>query len=333
MDERFSTGNLTNKVYIHKYSRLREILIGKLLTVIIDFGPFLATLFWTFLYLKLGNFDDLLFVSVLFILIISSFYFTYIFFLKYYLIKVNDYSIELKKIKNPISFVFISDLHISKERAGSNRRRTKLLVKKINKLNPELVIFGGDFVGKKYDMDLLIELKNLNAKYKFGVYGNHDSMYLEENQQSKFPTEGIKRLESLGIEFLNNEGKQINLNGEDIYLGGITDLFSLNFNIYKAFEKAPCDIPRFLVSHNPEIIDFIKNEDQVDLVLSGHTHSGQILLPILGPILPMPVRNKKLTRGIFNLKNTKLFISQGSGYSGTRIRIGTECEICLMNIY
>ena len=83
---------------------------------------------------------------------------------------------------------------------------------------------------------------------------------------------------------------------------------------------------KILLSHNPDIISYEEELTGIDLVLSGHNHSGQI--NILGITLPMPTTRKWLTHGIFTLKNkTTLLLSSGIGASNTRIRIGTKFEI------
>ena len=133
---------------------------------------------------------------------------------------------------------------------------------------------------------------------------------------------------------LINQGEVIEIKSQKIYFGGISDLFSKDFNVNLAMEDCPKDASvKVLLSHNPDIIDFIEKRDGIDLILSGHSHSGQIHLEPFGALLPMPVKHKWLTRGLFNLGNgTKLFITQGAGYSSTRVRIGTKAEICQITI-
>jgi len=332
MDYRFSRVNIVNTVHVHRYSKVKRFILQNIVGFLIEFGFFFFAIL-LFGVCLIFEFNINILNLAFFLVLTFALYFVYLFFIKYYQIKVNNYTIEVRGIKKPVSFVFVSDMHIGNERVGSNYKRTKSLVEKINKLNTDLVVFGGDFVNMDYDMEILKILKEIKAKQKIGVYGNHDSLYLKEFQQDDEATDGVMKLESLDINILNNEGLVLNLNNEKIYFGGITDLYSLNFDITKAFENAKTDLPRILISHNPDIIDFIQDEDNIDLILSGHTHAGQILLPIIGPILPMPNKYRWLTKGLFQIgEKTKLFVSQGAGFSGTRIRIGTDCEICLITI-
>ena len=113
------------------------------------------------------------------------------------------------------------------------------------------------------------------------------------------------------------------------FIFGIPDIYSLSFDFDNVFNKQAESTVKILLSHNPDVIDFVEDHDNIDLILSGHNHSGQIYFKFIGPILPMPTKRRWLTRGIYQIgKRTKLLLSQGSGYSGSRLRIGTDNEIC-----
>jgi predicted MPP superfamily phosphohydrolase len=333
MRDEFSRQNLKKQVYFTKFNGAKKEFRDNILGITLEFGIFFLTILWVFAYLVIPQFSQIVFVSVLIPLFALSILFFYLVFIKFYSIKINKYEFKVPKLKNSVSFVFISDMHIGEERFSSNKKRTKIIVDKINSLNPELVILGGDFVNMEYSINTLELLKGIKAKYKIGVYGNHDSLYLENKQQDEFPQEGVNIIESLDIDLLNNESRVININGENIIFGGITDLMSLNFNIKKAFKETNPELPKILIAHSPDVVDFIEEKDSIDLILSGHTHGGQIVLPLLGPIYKLPVFNTQYRIGSFKIfKNTTLFVSQGSGHSGTRIRFGTSSEICQITL-
>lgn len=328
MENRFSKENILKKLYIPRESPR----IIRFLLSIFYLGFLFAAIGWTTLFLIL-KFDSILFGLILILFVILEAWFMYIAFFLYYRLKVKNIKLKIKDLKNSVKFVFIADMHIGKEFNAMNRKRLKLMVKKLNELNSDLIVFGGDFVSKEYKMDLLNELKEIKAKYKIGVYGNHDALYLKEKKHELFPAEGVKKLKSLDVQILNNEGIEINLNNESLFFGGINDLYTVDFNIVDAFKNAPSHSKKILLSHNPDVIDFVEESDRIDLILSGHTHAGQILLPVIGLLLPMPVKYQWLTRGLFQInKFTQLFLSQGVGYTGSRIRIGTECEICVIEL-
>jgi predicted MPP superfamily phosphohydrolase len=331
MNDRFSRANILATVQPYQYSKRGEI-FREFVGYLIDWGPVLAIILWIILGIVI-NINPLLFYFGLITLIGFSLWFLYIYFKKYYSIKIKKYEIPIKGLTKDIKFVFISDIHTGIEHGGTNKQRTKIIVDAINSLKSELVIFGGDFVTEDYHMDILNLLKQVEAPLKVGVYGNHDSLYLEDKQTTQFPIAGVEKLKSLDINILCNEGRAVNLNGISIFIGGINDMYSRNFDAEKAFDKSKSEQVKILISHNPDIIDFLKEDDDIDLVLSGHNHAGQIRLPIIGNILPMPSKHKWLTKGVFNIVGkTKLLLSQGAGYSKTRIRIGTECEICYITL-
>lgn len=327
-----SNPELKSKIYFHKFNKLGYIIKQNIIGPLLEFCFPIALIFW-FILNNLIFIDYYLFVGITALLILFSIYFLYLFFIKFNKIKINSFEIKMSGISNEIKFIFFSDTHLGKERIATSRSRIRKIVGLINSHNLDTVLMGGDFVAFDYENDLLEELKNIKARNKYGVYGNHDSIYLENNQQSEFPVEGVKQLEDTGFKILNNENELIEIEGENINLIGVTDLFSLNFDLDESVKDINNNHPRILLSHNPEIFDFIKIDHSIDLILSGHTHSGQIMLPIIGPVLPMPVSRRWLTRGVFKLnEKTQLFISQGIGHSGTRLRIGTDNEIAIITL-
>lgn len=334
MSNKFSRDNLEKEVYYTKFNGKKKLIVEDGLGVILEFGAVISAICWCLLYLIIPDFNPTLFIVGLFSLIVLSIISFYFVFIKFYTIKINPYSFKVEHLKEPVKFVFVSDLHIGDERVSTNKVRANLIVNMINKLNPELVILGGDFVNMDYSRETLSVLKKIKAKHKIGVYGNHDSYYLKDSQQDEFPEVGIETIQSMDIELLNNESKFIDLENNKILFGGITDLASLNFNVEETFNNKGHNSPRILIAHNPDIVDFISEDDDIDVILSGHTHGGQIVLPVIGPIYPVPVKNKQLLKGIFKVNSkTNLFVSQGVGHSGTRIRVGTENEICLITLH
>lgn len=304
-----------------KYSYLRE-LAGHIAGFSIDFFP---------IYLILGLFilrflrvEGMTLFAASAICIIYSFFHFYKIFVDSDRIVLNKYTIKIPELKKAVKFVFVSDMHYGPESYGASKRKLRHMIDLINSVDTDLVIYGGDFVCEEIPHDINTIFNGVKAKNQIGIYGNHDSLYLKEHQSTEEPLEFFDAMKGSKIKLLVNSGTKY----QDIFFGGITDIYSMNLDIDKAFKRGTKDSVKILLSHSPDILDFLKPEDNIKLVLSGHTHGGQIYIKGIGPILPIPCRDTSLVKGLYNRKNVQLFISQGAGFSKTRMRIGTECEVC-----
>jgi predicted MPP superfamily phosphohydrolase len=189
-------------------------------------------------------------------------------------VSVTNHTVQISNLPESMDglrVVQISDLHVSPLfKKGSVRK----IVKMTNALNPDLVLLTGDFVNyhsMKYLPDGAKELRKL--KSRFGIYaclGNHD--YWEG-------ADDVRRiLDRNGVTVLMNEHIKV---GDGLYLAAIDDLMSGKPDLKKALNGLPDQSPVILMSHNPTILPQVANYDL--LVVSGHTHGGQIALPFLGP--------------------------------------------------
>lgn len=329
--ERFSKENIDRLVLLPKKGLMTS--IRGFMGPVVDFSGLIAAVSILAMYIIFRLDSNILILSALGIL--GQLVLFYYIFIKFNRIKINEYRINLK-LGREVSFAYISDFHLGTEYSSTNKERLKKIIEKINSLNVELVLLGGDFLTHKIEPELLSILQAINAKTVLAVFGNHDAYYLEQEGgvQYRTPDEFLKAFSKSSIPLLINENKQVTVNGIKLTVAGIPDLYSKTFNIIKAFEGADQNSVRILLSHNPDVIDFVEESDNIDLILSGHNHSGQIFFPFIGAVLPMPTKRKLLTKGIFQINNrTKLLLSQGIGFSGSRLRINTDPEICLITLY
>ncbi|MGB3403431.1 MAG: metallophosphoesterase [Microcoleaceae cyanobacterium] len=177
---------------------------------------------------------------------------------------------------NGIRIVQLSDLHYD-----GLRLNDKLLIKAItqtNEIKPDIIVLTGDFVTNNPSPihQLSQHLKHL--KSRIGIYailGNHDYYYPESEAIV------IKGLSSIGIEVLINQ--VVYPFGEKLALVGLADLFSGKFEPKSVMELVDEDIPRIVLSHNPDTAELLEPW-RVDLQLSGHTHGGQIVFPNFGTL-------------------------------------------------
>ena len=231
-------------------------------------------------------------------------FFTYSFIesklIEYKKIEINNK--QIPETFNNFKIIFISDLH---KRIYSEPLKIKKVIEKINSQNPDLVILGGDYVNyNKKDIIIFEELKNLKAKYGvFGVYGNHDTKIRGNTSSDYFNSSNIKNL--------NNNSYWIQKDGEKIKLGGVGDLWTDKQDLPKTTSDLLTNNFSILVSHNPDYIEEIKNEDKIDLVLSGHTHGGQA--NIFNLFQPLNPSIYGYLSGLYRFENKELYITRGIG--------------------
>jgi predicted MPP superfamily phosphohydrolase len=314
---------------------MRHFLIPFVIGIGLDFAPLFLLLPYVFLLLAGRISLNILSLSLLVSLVLISIYFLYLVFISVKEFKVSVTPLNLGKGK--LKVIYFSDLHVGIETFGAKEKKIRKLVEKINEVNPDMVFWGGDLLTEYLDESAIEALKILNeikCEHKYGVLGNHDSYYLDNGGYMEMPREFIHIFKQYSnFKLLINEKVKVNVNGVTVNVGGVADLSSKLTDLNKIEPLKDNDSElSILLSHNPDITDLIVEEDKIDLILSGHNHAAQVLLPVLGPVLPMPSHHKEYLKGIFHVGETVLFVSQGIGVSGTRLRIGTNCELNVLEI-
>lgn len=328
MPDRFTKENKDKLVLVKLYNPISGFLHNWVLGFFLfQVVPVISPVLWIFIGVGL-RLPVLLINIVLIFFVPVTFYFLYNIFIKFNEIKINTYEVKLKNINERFEFLFVSDFHIGKEFFATNKYRLNKIIELINSTNLGLIVFGGDFFQYKLEKDLVKLLTKITLPVKIGVYGNHDTYYLGKNAEYTYPEAVISEIESTGINILTDSEITTKNNSDTIIWGGTTDLYSKLFNLDRTFENTKnISGVKILISHNPDITDFVQDSDNIDLILCGHTHGSQIFFSNLLS-LPMPVKNKAFRKGIFEIgKKTKIFISQGVGNSATRIRINNDFEI------
>jgi predicted MPP superfamily phosphohydrolase len=122
---------------------------------------------------------------------------------------------------------------------------------------------------------------------------------------------------------------------EGLALSGLGDLWEDYQDYWAALDDLPESMPRLLLSHNPDTAEewrFTRSGLRVDLMISGHTHGGQIHIPYLGaPVVPSRF-GQKYVRGLVQGPTCPVFICRGIGMSGVPIRLGSRPEIALLEL-
>ncbi len=242
----------------------------------------------------------------------------YAFYQGYKLPNVEEVYIYSDKIQKNMRIVQLSDLHVSR---GTSVSRVRDIVNQINLLDPDVIVLTGDTID---DNVLLIEeqlnvLKELSAP--FGIYsvmGNHE--FYNDVYAAK------RVLDSLGLKFLFNGG--VLINNTNVFLAGIPDLNTMyeRVNFWRTLNKSKKENYKVLLSHTPVIIDSL-SKGLVDLVLSGHTHGGQIF-----PFHLFVKQANNYLAGKYHVNGTDLYVSRGAGAWGPMMRLFAPSDIVVINL-
>lgn len=244
-----------------------------------------------------------------------------------------------------LSLVQISDLHIGMLHLDAVWLLK--IIERINSLNPHIVVITGDLIEGPFSevSPQLENLKNLNAQHKYYITGNHEYIHsirsaknnetvnqeainqLNLNQTSWDIWE--KRLQELGFTVLHNSHEIIDFHSLKIMIAGVPDRMANRFykNLNSLPDKAlhtdqPTDY-KILLAHEPSSVFDLKNE-KCDILLSGHTHGGQIFPFALLVRLVQPV-----VSGFKRTQSTLVFAHQGTGFWGPPMRWFSRSEIVL----
>ncbi len=232
-----------------------------------------------------------------------------------------DVSISENPIHN-IRAAVISDIHVGPYKKA---RWVDKVVAKTNSLEPDVIFILGDFIfSSSNDVEMLGPLKNLSAKYGvFAVTGNHDYIGKESEKV-------INALKKLNISVLENTNLRL-IENDNLVLAGVSDIWFAG-NIYSTLTGVSSEDNVILLTHNPDVV-LSSISERADLVLAAHTHGGQIRLPYIGPVAPLPTKlGRKYDKGLFLYNDLKLFITSGVSETGTRARLFNPPEIALLNI-
>jgi len=221
------------------------------------------------------------------------------------LISLKSIRILSSKVDEQIRLVFISDTHMG---SNSKKHLEKILLK-IKDLEFDFLLIGGDFIdSSSFDLDDLDILKNIK-KPIFFVSGNHE-YYIKDYEKK------LNRLHNYDISFLDNESFKF----KKINLIGISDNLTLENQKKIANNLIQENLFNLILVHKPNLWDHVFQK--TDLMLSGHTHNGQIF-----PFNFFVKLQYKNIYGLYEKLKSKLYVSSGSGCWGPKMRLGTKNEI------
>ncbi|MEA2073499.1 MAG: metallophosphoesterase [Campylobacterota bacterium] len=229
--------------------------------------------------------------------------------------KVN---VKLSNLKKPYKILQLSDVHIG---GIIDKNFIAKIVSRVNACQPDLVVITGDLVDTDMDKasEALGELKNLKSKYgTYFIVGNHEYFHNVEKI--------IATVKSLGIKVLENDNLYIGEKGEGFNLVGVYDLFGYRVethapNVTLALQNRDEESPTVLLAHQPKFIEEVPSG--VDLMLSGHTHGGQLY-----PFKALVKLQQGYISGLHQHNDElQIYINKGTGFWGPPMRIGASAEI------
>ena len=207
-----------------------------------------------------------------------------------------------------IRIVQLSDFHMS---PPASRPLLQHAVTIANQLEPDIIVLTGDYVSKHggYIFELTPMLAQLQAK--LGVYailGNHDWAGGQLTVQWA--------IENAGIPVWRNQGKMIQHNGGAFFLGGLDSVRFGKPNADEMLCGVSDDVPAIVLLHEPDIAHHVASYPQVKALLCGHTHGGQVKLPLLGTPKPfLPILGRKFVAGMYKIDDMWLYVNRGIGTS------------------
>ena len=237
------------------------------------------------------------------------------------LVKRNDMRFKtLPPLFEGFTILHISDLHVDMNEVAMNR-----LIELVGSMQYDVCVLTGDYRGRTFGpfqpaLDGVARVGTHLKQPIYAVLGNHDTIQM------------VPGLEAMGIRVLLNECETIVRKDQRIYLAGIDDA---HFFRVDNIEKAALSIPRgefsILLSHTPEVYRQAAHAN-FDLMLSGHTHGGQICLPGSIPIKLEAVLPRRMGAGPWQYGDMTGYTSVGAGSSVVPVRLNCPPEITLHHL-
>lgn len=242
--------------------------------------------------------------------------------------KTKEYSLYSEYLPNSfdgVKIVHFSDIHYNRAITSS---KIDKIVEEINLINADIVVFTGDLIDKDVDLNtedykyLTDILRKIKAKYgKYAILGNHDYTQMDKV---------VEVFSDSGFNYLENSYDIIySKDNEKIFIGGVGNVSHNLDDVDKTMEyfNSNEDIDyKIMLVHEPDVSDTIIDNYSVNLILAGHSHNGQIRLPIIGAVYT-PDYAKKYYDEYYFVDETDIYISSGIGVSTVNYRLWNRPSI------
>lgn len=208
------------------------------------------------------------------------------------------------------------------------------VVRKVNALAPDLVLLTGDFItngslsfiASRHAAYRCAEIvSTLTAPLRYAVLGNHDVSYSAPLV--------IHALTSRGTPVLVNRSVAVEKGGDRLWICGVDDPGTSHPDLNLAVPSAPA-APVILMAHAPDYADAVVSHPRgklIDLMLSGHSHGGQVRIPFVRPLI-LPPLGEKYPIGHYQFQQMQLYVNRGIGTVGIPFRLNCPPEITLLTL-
>lgn len=213
-----------------------------------------------------------------------------------------------------LTAVQISDLHLRQETNGHQH-----MVNMIQSLKPDVIFFTGDLVDDVSAIGTGIDIfRQLEApRGIWAVPGNWDHT---ADAVGALQAE----LSAAKVRFLVNESAQLDT---DLWIVGVDDPATSMDDVSGALDQVPATASRILLAHAPDIADSVVDQPKFELILVGHTHGGQVNLPIFNGAWLHSGASAKYISGLYNVHGSPLYVNRGIGTTTLPVRLGARPEI------
>ncbi|MDD5251081.1 MAG: metallophosphoesterase [Patescibacteria group bacterium] len=238
---------------------------------------------------------------------------------------VKEYPVALGETGAHLRVAIVSDMHFGPYKGLAWAEK---VVRATNDAQPDLIILDGDLVTTAAGTAAFSAFRGFRAPLGvWAVLGNYDYRVGAVTVR--------ERLGSVGVKTLVNRAIQLPDVVEDhpqTWLIGIDDMEYGHDDWDKALAGVPDNAFRIVVAHSPDAVRTAE-VNNVQLLIAGHTHGGQIRLPLVGPIARLPISiGQEYDQGLFRYGRTQLFITPGVGESGPRARLFSRPEISVLDV-
>jgi len=228
----------------------------------------------------------------------------------------------------PLRIVALADLHTGAPHVTVEKLRD--IVAAVNATRPDLIVLLGDYVIHGVVGGRFVEpeptaaaLRDLRAPLGvFAVLGNHDWWYDGARV--------TRALEGAGICVLEDAAVSVTANGRPLWIAGVSDALTRRADVTRALAPVPDGAPVIVLTHNPDL--FVRMPARVLLTLAGHTHGGQVNLPLLGRLIVPSHYGERYAIGHVHEHGRDLFVTPGIGTSIIPVRFRVRPEISLIAV-